>query len=109
MAIASDIPYTVPATPAKTFAELWVSLLVISADTTTSGRVQIETLPYNAHTGEIGPVDGLRTITTDKLFTVLSHASAVKSRAAYAAILEAIPELEKVIAAMKAEAAAIPE
>jgi len=84
---------------------MWVSLLTISAPSTSSGRLQLETVPYNATTGEIGPAEGMKTIFTDNLFAVLSHPAAIKSRAAYAAILAAIPELREIITLVEAPSA----
>jgi len=101
MPLEADSPYTIPATPSKTFGEMWVSLLTISAPSISSGRLQIETVPYNATTQEIGPADGMQTILTNNLFAVLSNPAAVKTRAAYAAIMDAIPELANIIKAME--------
>ena len=92
MAIIADNSFITPAIPEKEYKELWLYNIVIHAPSSTSGKVLIEALPYDQISGEIGPASGLKTISTERLFEVISSVPEVQE--AYLKILDAIIPLQ---------------
>jgi hypothetical protein len=92
MALTAENSFIIPAISQKEYKELWLYNIVIHAPSSTSGKILIEALPYDATSGEIGPESGLKTISTERLFEVVSSVPEVQE--AYFKILDAIIPLQ---------------
>jgi len=91
MPIDNPNPTIIPATEAKSFPHLWLYNVICHAPSVSSGRILIETLPYNAETSEIGSGQNMVAISTDKLWEAGSQVPEVAS--AMEAILNAVNPL----------------
>ncbi len=87
----------VPATEEKTYPHLWLYNTIIHAPSIYSGRILIETLPYNSNTKEIGSGANMVPIATDKLWQAIDEVPEVK--AAMDAIFAAVEPLRAWITA----------
>lgn len=98
-----DNPNTVviPAVEEKTFPHLWLSNIVVHAPSATSGRIRVETIPYNADTQEIGSGQDMVALDTSDLWTAVQEVPEVA--AAMQAIFDSIEPLRAWIEAKKQE------
>jgi hypothetical protein len=99
--IQAEQTITIPAVPQKTFGEQWVFNLVVQAPTPTSGSVSIELLPYNSQTGEIGPLDLSKSISTDKLWEAIQEVPEMAT--AFNAVIAAVPPMKAWIESKRQE------
>lgn len=107
MPITNPNPVSVPAVEAKTYPHLWLYNTIVHAPSTTSGRILIETLPYNADTQEIGSGSDMVAISTDQLWKAVSEVPEVA--AAMQAILAAVVPLRTWIDTQAATPEVAPE
>lgn len=90
MAIKLTESLTTPAIPAKTYSEAWVSLLTISAPTSTNGSVRVELSAYDPSTGEIKPGGAVETITTDDMMKAVMDPAFPEAAELYAAVVKVV-------------------
>lgn len=91
MPISNPNPLVIPSTLEQSFSDLWLYNIIIHAPSATSGRVCIETLPYNGDTQEIGSGQYMVPIQTDQLWKAADEVPEVA--AAMAAIFAAVEPL----------------
>ena len=84
-------PVTIEPTEAKEYPHLWLYNIIVHSPTPTSGRVCIETLPYNSDTKEIGSGENMVAIQTDDLWAAVDEVPEVAQ--AMLAIFNAIQPL----------------
>lgn len=90
MKITNENPVVIEPVEAKTYPDLWIYGINILAPTTTSGRLQIDLLPYNSDKQDIYPGNH-ETITTDELWSAVVEVPEVAQ--AMFAIFQAVPAL----------------
>lgn len=105
MALPNTTTITKPAIAEKTFPHLWLSSVIVSAPSLTAGKVNIETLPFNGDTGEIGSGADMIAIKTDELWDAVGEVPEVA--AAMGAILAAVGPLRDWVAAREVAAISI--
>jgi hypothetical protein len=91
MPIVNPNPVIVPPTPEVVYPYIWLYNIMIHAPTIDTGRITIETLPYNADTQSIGSGDYIQTIQTDLLWQAVAEVPEVA--AAMQAIIDAVEPL----------------
>lgn len=91
MALSNPNPITIPSTSQQDFSDLWIYNINIHAPSVDSGRINIETLPYNAALQEIGPANYVENIHTDQLWAAVNEVPEVA--VAMGAIFNAIGPL----------------
>lgn len=102
MQIPSETPFvSAPAAP-KTYPDLWLYSLCVLAPSIDSGRIELETLPFDYSTKEISP-EGKQTVRTDQLWSAIEEVPEVAQ--AFAAVAAAVPALKAWLAAKEAAAA----
>lgn len=99
MPILSDTPLEIPATTKKVFDQLFIYNLVAHAPSITTGKIRLELLPFNSTTGDLGPSANMTTLETNELWKCIAEVPEVK--AAFDAIIDAIPALKVWIAAQE--------
>ena len=98
MAIIPTTPIVIPAIPEKTFSEQWVYNLNVHAPTPTTGYVNIELLPYNGDTQEIGAGSLMQPVRTDKLWQAVNEVPEVAI--AFQAVIDSVEPLRAWIEAL---------
>lgn len=73
MALKNDTPIVIPAMSEKSFPDIWLYNISIMAPGLDSGRITIETLPYNSETQEIGNGSMMVPIHTDQLWDAVNE------------------------------------
>ena len=101
MPLINQTPTTIAAIPEKTFPHAWIYNMSTHAPTTTSGRIALDILPYNAETDELGKGVDKETISTDELWLAIEQVPELSQ--AMAAILTAVGPLRTWVAARKVE------
>jgi NDP-sugar pyrophosphorylase family protein len=91
MAIVPPTPIVIPAIPEKTFSEQWVYNLNVHAPTVSTGVVNIELLPYNSETQEIGAGSLMQPVRTDKLWQAINEVPEVA--VAFQAVIDCVEPL----------------
>lgn len=91
MALTNPQTVVIPAVEEKTFPHLWIYNILIHAPTTTSGRIKIETLPYNSDTKEIGSGKDMVAIETGDLWAAVAEVP--EAALAMQAIFDAVEPL----------------
>ena len=91
MTLNNPNPVTEPAIEEKTFPHLWLYNILVHAPSVESGRIKIETLPYNSDTKEIGSGKNKVTIETNDLWQAVSEVPEVEQ--AMQSIFQAIEPL----------------
>lgn len=91
MTLNNTTTLIVEAVPAKEFPHLWISSIHIGAPSVTKGRINIETLPYNSKTQELGLGKDMVSISTDDLWKAVNDVPEVAT--AMGAIFLAIEPL----------------
>jgi len=97
MTLENPNPVVVPQVSEKVFPHLWLYNIIIHAPTTTTGRITIETLPYNATEQSIGSAQFAETIETGDLWGAVNEVP--EAATAMNAIFNAIEPLRAWIAA----------
>lgn len=92
MPINNPNPVTIPPTPEVVYPHIWLYNIIIHAPTVNSGRITIETLPYNADTQSIGSGDYVQKIETTEMWRAVSEVPEVQ--VAMNAIFAAIEPLK---------------
>ena len=92
MKIVNETPVIIPPVEEKTFPDLWIYSINIIAPTTTSGRVQIDLLPYSSDRQEIYPGNH-QILSTDDLWSAINEVPEVAQ--AMGAIFLAIDPLKQ--------------
>ena len=98
MAIVPTSPIVIPAIPEKTFSEQWVYNLNVHAPTASTGFVNIELLPYNRDTQEIGAGSLMQPVRTDKLWQAINEVPEVA--VAFQAVIDCVEPLRAWIEAL---------
>lgn len=93
MPIPNPNPLVIPPTPEQDYPDLWLYNIGVHAPSTTTGRICIETLPYNSTTQEIGAGQYMVPIQTDQLWKAVAEVPEVA--AAMSAIFAAIEPLRE--------------
>ncbi len=83
--------------PAKEFPHLWLYNVHVHSPSITSGMVNIETIPYNSDTQELGSGENMVRISTDDLWGAVNEVPEVAT--AMLAIFNAVEPLRNWIAA----------
>jgi hypothetical protein len=91
MPIVNPNPVVVPPTPEVVYPYIWLYNIMIHAPAIDTGRITIETLPYNADSQAIGGGDYIQTIQTDQLWKAVAEVPEVA--AAMQAIIDAVEPL----------------
>lgn len=91
MTLTNPTVVTTEPIPAKEFPHLWLYNILVHSPSTTTGRILIETLPYNGDTKEIGNGIHRETIQTDKLWEAVNEVPEVAQ--AMLAIFQALEPL----------------
>jgi hypothetical protein len=63
----------VEAIPAKEFPHLWLYNILVHSPSISTGRISVQTLPYNATTQEIGNGSHIVDIQTDQLWEAINE------------------------------------
>ena len=92
MPIANPNPVTVPSTPEVVYPYIWLYNIIVHAPSTTTGRITIETLPYNGDSQAIGSGEYIQTIQTDQLWKAVAEVPEVAQ--AMQAIIDAVVPLK---------------
>ena len=100
MPIEPEQPIVTPAVPEKTYTEQWIYNLVVHAPTLTEGHVQIELLPYDPTTQEIGPGTLNQPVYTDQLWEAVAAVPEVA--VAFQAVIDCVAPLRTWIEAQSA-------
>ena len=91
MPLQNPNPIIIPTTAEKSFPHLWLYNINIHAPSINTGRISIETLPYNSDNLEIGAGDMMIPISTDQLWEAVNEVPEVAQ--AMAAIFAAVEPL----------------
>jgi len=92
MPINNPNPVIIPPTPEIVYPHIWLYNISVHAPTVNSGRITIETLPYNADTQSIGSRDRFQMIETDRLWSAVAEVPEVAI--AMQAIIDAVMPLK---------------
>ena len=91
MAIIPQTPIVIPAIPEKVFSEQWVYNLNVHAPTVSTGAVNIELLPYDPNSQEIGAGSLVQSVRTDRLWEAINEVPEVA--AAFQAVIACVGPL----------------
>ena len=91
MAIIPQTPIVIPAIPEKVFSEQWVYNLNVHAPTISTGAVNIELLPYDPNSQEIGAGSLVQSVRTDRLWEAINEVPEVA--AAFQAVIACVGPL----------------
>lgn len=91
MTLDNPNPVTEPAIEEKSFPHLWLYNILVHAPSVESGRIKIETLPYNSDTKEIGGGKNKLVIETSDLWAAVNEVPEVAQ--AMQSIFQAIEPL----------------
>jgi len=100
MPLLNTTTITKPAVAEKTFPHLWITNIIVSAPSTKSGKVKIETVPFNGDTGEIGSGEDMVAIETSDLWEAIGEVPELQT--AMGAIFASVEPLRAWIAAKEA-------
>ena len=103
LALPNPNPVVTEPVPVKEYPHLWLYNINVHVPTPTSGRVSIETLPYNSDTQEIGSGNNAVVIQTDDMWRAIQEVPEVAQ--VMASIFAAIEPLRNWIAEKEAEKA----
>lgn len=93
MPIPNPTPLIIPPTPGEEYDSLWLHNIMINAPTINSGKIGIETLPYDPTNQKLADISFLTSITTDNLWGAVNEVPEVAS--AMNAIFMAVDPLIK--------------
>jgi hypothetical protein len=96
MPLENPNPVVVPQVSEKVFPHLWIYNINVHAPTVTTGRITIETLPYNNDEQIIGSGNFVESIHTDDLWGAVNEVPEVAI--AMGSIFNAIEPLRKWVA-----------
>jgi hypothetical protein len=91
MTLTNPNPVVIPPQPEQTFPHLWLSDIIVSAQTTTDGMIYIRTLPYNQDDKVIGNANDQVILQTHDLWKAVDEVPEVA--AAMYAIFQAVEPL----------------
>ena len=103
LTIPNPNPVVTEPVPVKEYPHLWLYNINIHVPSITTGRISVETLPYNSDTGEIGSGANMVTIQTSDLWDAVQEVPEVQ--AAMQSIFAALEPLRSWISAKEAEKA----
>jgi len=92
MPITNPNPVVIPPTPQVTYPHIWLYNIMIHAPTINTGRINIETLPYNGDIQSIASGEYVQTIQTDRLWSAVAEVPEVAQ--AMQAIIDAVAPLK---------------
>ena len=92
MPIVNPNPVIVPPTPEVVYPHIWLYNIMIHAPTTNTGRITVETLPYNGDTQSIACGKYVQSIRTSDLWKAVAEVPEVA--AAMQAIIDAVVPLK---------------
>jgi hypothetical protein len=93
MLLINPNPVVTPTIESKIFPHLWIYSLSIHAPSPTTGKIIIETLPYDSNTKEMANGSNVIVIETDKFWESVSEVPEVSS--AMAAVFSSITPLRE--------------